>query len=61
MSSTIEKAARIVCPSCNGRGTDEWGATCLQCGGIGRVTEDGFFIGYDEEPLSSLRAAVEEG
>ena len=27
---------RLKCLECDGRGTDEWGGTCIGCGGQGR-------------------------
>jgi len=51
------------CPSCNGRGTDEWGATCLQCGGKGRLAEDGGYLDHEEirEQIEGLIPKAETG
>lgn len=43
---------RHPCPSCSHRrwrGTDEYGGTCMQCGGKGIVDEDGGYLD-DEVP-----------
>lgn len=36
-----------VCPTCDGSGLD-WGETCLQCGGVGKVDSDGLTTLTDE-------------
>lgn len=50
--------AKVVCPSCNGDGVDQWfedghpiTETCYGCGGTGRVDE---VDEDDEQPETSL-------
>lgn len=50
-NGVYEEPQPQVCPSCDGKGVEECGATytCLQCGGTGKVDTEGFMY-TEKEP-----------